>query len=217
MLEGCGGSCGCLGRVCLLQAAVSPGPCDFSLPTQSLFSGTSCSSSSTTSHHYTLQHHTQALSLSPSPSLHLSVPPRLQPRTACPSCSWLWAMSSLTAQGLQRSTGRSSRPNRSLSPPLGQEISSLAAFASEMVAWLWFATTSNSAAGCPPSKQQVSPQDRFLRFIQDLLTTSRFDLSSDLSRLMLADRPRDLGSPSFALCGDPRAAVHLAPQEQELD
>lgn len=85
---------------------------------------------------------------------------------------------------------------RAHSPPQPEPISSLAAFAAEMVAWLWFDlpekprpiphTTSPPAGpssgssvrlGSPeprrPTKEQVTPTERFTRFTNDLLATSK--------------------------------------------
>ncbi|GAA6003427.1 uncharacterized protein JCM10292_001582 [Rhodotorula paludigena] len=96
----------------------------------------------------------------------------------------------------------STAPPSPASPPLAS-VSSLAQFAAEMVAWLWFAPPEPDAANSEPagtagpgrrgespaiSKLQVRPSDRFLRFCQEVLSTTQVSHSVVLLALLFISR-----------------------------
>lgn len=58
------------------------------------------------------------------------------------------------------------------SPPQPQRVSALATFAAEQIAWLWFAPPGHHR----PTKHQLVPTDKFLRFCHEILATSTFAL-----------------------------------------
>lgn len=60
-------------------------------------------------------------------------------------------------------------------PQPQQRLSELSAFAASMFCYLWFDTNQSK-----PSKLQIQPTDRFLRFMHDVLTTSELSPSAQL-------------------------------------
>ncbi|BGP18467.1 hypothetical protein JCM10213_003199 [Rhodosporidiobolus nylandii] len=97
------------------------------------------------------------------------------------------------------------------SPPL-PPISSLAQFAAEMFVWLWFAPSTEGGAGeageaSGIGKLQVKPTERFLRFCNEVLTTTQVSHSVVLLALLFISRLKQRNTINGAPGSEYRLAV----------
>ncbi|BGP42043.1 hypothetical protein JCM10449v2_006045 [Rhodotorula kratochvilovae] len=115
----------------------------------------------------------------------------------------------------------SAAPPSPPSPPLSS-VSALALFAAEMVAWLWFAPSGTSAHGAGAgatagaaapvdssgvTKLQVRPSDRFVRFCQEVLSTTQVSESVVLLALLFISRLKQRNAINGAQGSEYRLAV----------
>ncbi|GAA6048856.1 hypothetical protein JCM3770_003654 [Rhodotorula araucariae] len=116
----------------------------------------------------------------------------------------------------------SAAPPSPPSPPLSS-VSALALFAAEMVAWLWFAPSGTSTSGAGASaaaagggaavdlngvtKLQVRPSDRFVRFCQEVLSTTQVSESVVLLALLFISRLKQRNAINGAQGSEYRLAV----------
>ncbi|GAA5986248.1 hypothetical protein JCM10908_006473 [Rhodotorula pacifica] len=107
-------------------------------------------------------------------------------------------------------------PNFKAAPvPVTKEppISPLALFAAEMVSWLWFAPSASKSGAKETSrtssevaKLQIQPTQRFLRFCQEVLSTTQVSVSVVLLALLLVSRLKQQN----AIDGAPGSEYRLA-------
>ncbi|GAA5955046.1 hypothetical protein JCM8115_005606 [Rhodotorula mucilaginosa] len=125
------------------------------------------------------------------------------------------AMSAHTLAPLPLQTAPPSSKGKAARVPVAEvsPVSPLALFAAEMVSWLWFAPSASKSGAKETSRTtsevarlQIQPTERFVRFCQEVLSTTQVSVSVVLLSLLLVSRLKQQN----AIDGAPGSEYRLA-------